>query len=889
MAPNERTPKRQKLSPSEVGSPSDTPYRTLATTDQPQNGSSPPGPDRSSWYNRTWPRKTAPITQVARESISSASNTAQETAAIVKDKVSNASNPSRKSSLALTLGKSTTNKSLPVTATTTTDHAVSNSPRPAKQELSKSASTRTPSISHTSTAESSKEPLSGSRSEPQLVQESVAGEQEAAPAPAPAPAPLSNEAKPIENRSEIVAPRSWIGWLARADDGSAKSSGSVKEGSDPPKQDNIVPSASSAPDAPAPVPIEQLTTDKPKTSEPDRPAQDLSSGQPAIQNQRRSWLPVWSNATAAQSAPSIGSPVTSNKLGDSSAPSVLPDETSQSSSSALAAKKIAGTEADSAVAEPLSGTKSSNAIETHSNTKPSAWIFWSRERPAETTSLKDMPREGELAVSNTDSEIKPRRASLSADKAQAPGSTVVEAVEPPQSGPINKKNHESKLSTDSGKSERRLAPKTTKSQGKNASAIAIEPSEVSTSRTASPVPAKKSYEHLLLPPFRDTLRLPEVPTLLQQLSRLFYSSKEVELKHLELAKDSPKLKNALAIGVHGYFPAPLIRSVIGQPTGTSIKFADMAAKSIQRWTKKRGYECQVKTAALEGEGRISERLDLLWKLLLNWIDEIRKADFVMVACHSQGVPVAIMLVAKLIHFGCISAARVGICAMAGVNMGPFPEFKSRWISGSAGELFEFSDPASKVSVDYLAALDDVLKYGVKLTYVGSIDDQLVSLESSIFAPVSHPHIYRAVSIDSRLHAPDFVSHLVAFALKLRNLGVQDHGLIRELSAPLAGSLYTGEGHSRLYEDGTIYDLAVSFALETNSMPEVALSQRSTTSVGGNPYILPFAMRGILEEDFVKSDLQGEASQLLKQFDEWKPTTKALKDVKFRLEGIRSKL
>lgn len=50
-----------------------------------------------------------------------------------------------------------------------------------------------------------------------------------------------------------------------------------------------------------------------------------------------------------------------------------------------------------------------------------------------------------------------------------------------------------------------------------------------------------------------------------------------------------------------------------------------------------------------------------------------------------------------------------------------------------------------------------------------------------------------------------LSHLVGFALKLRNLGVPDHGLIRELSAPLAGSLYTGEGHSRLYDDGRVYE------------------------------------------------------------------------------------
>ena len=49
------------------------------------------------------------------------------------------------------------------------------------------------------------------------------------------------------------------------------------------------------------------------------------------------------------------------------------------------------------------------------------------------------------------------------------------------------------------------------------------------------------------------------------------------------------------------------------------------------------------------------------------------------------------------------------------------------------------------------------------------------------------------------------------------------------------------------------------------------------------------MRGLLEEDFVKTELWAETDELLRQFDAWKPTTKALKDVKYRLEAVRSKL
>jgi hypothetical protein len=110
---------------------------------------------------------------------------------------------------------------------------------------------------------------------------------------------------------------------------------------------------------------------------------------------------------------------------------------------------------------------------------------------------------------------------------------------------------------------------------------------------------------------------------------------------------------------------------------------------------------------------------------------------------------------------------------------------------------------------------------------------------------------------------------------------------------LAGSLYTGEGHSRLYDSPHVYSLAVSHTLETTSASDKISLVRNyeglTGSKESNPFFLPWAMRGILEEDKVRKELGDECRQLLELFDEWKPTSKGLKDVKFRLEALRSKL
>lgn len=85
-------------------------------------------------------------------------------------------------------------------------------------------------------------------------------------------------------------------------------------------------------------------------------------------------------------------------------------------------------------------------------------------------------------------------------------------------------------------------------------------------------------------------------------------------------------------------------------------------------------------------------------------------------------------------------------------------------------------------------------------------------------------------------------------------------------------------------------MAISHALETTSVSGVPCQiQKHQGLTSPNPYVLPWIMRGLLEEEFVKTELSLETAQLIKQFDDWTPNTKALKDVKYRLEAVRSKL
>ncbi|RYP08261.1 hypothetical protein DL764_001995 [Monosporascus ibericus] len=510
----------------------------------------------------------------------------------------------------------------------------------------------------------------------------------------------------------------------------------------------------------------------------------------------------------------------------------------------------------------------------------STWAFWSRDSGSKLDGRATAASEqGELAVIGEGSESSPRQ------------SSVVEVSESTASAhktPVRAAK-ESGIRAALSKKSKRVRPQSMDLDEPSPA----PPATQSNASLKNAVVKATSPPNLLLPSFRSTYRMKENPSIIKQIAQMLLRAQQPPPNHVFLAKEPPKIRRAVAIGVHGLFPASYLRPMIGQPTGTSIRFMEHCAEAIRRWAESHGCgDIEIEKIALEGEGKIAERMDNLWKLLLNWIDHIRRADLIVLACHSQGVPVGMMLVEKLIELGIVNGARIGVCAMAGVSLGPFPEYKSGMgiLMGSAAELWQFTDPESEVSKRYEHALQVVVNHGARITFVGSINDQLVPLESALMSPASHPYIYRAVFIDGRVQAPDFIAHLVGFALKLRNLGISDHGLIRELSVPLAGSLYSGDGHSRLYDDQQVYDLAVSHTLETTSVSHVPCHIRKHEGLANpNPYVLPWIMRGLLEEEFVKTELYSETAELLKQYDNWKPVTKALKDVKYRLEVVRSKL
>lgn len=726
-------------------------------------------------------------------------------------------------------------------------------------------------------------------------------------------AKVTEDAKSVTS-SVRLGTNAWLGgWWSRPD-GYASDSEKLREGTKRRKLDD----SSSVPMPPTPQhEIEQLSLNTPQPSTEVPQAQGESDGK---DSQGKSWFGTWT--------------VTQNQKQKS-------DKLDASTPVKSATPEV---QEPTAAAGPESSVTDSNA----KSARPSGWAFWSyeRQKDAATTPNGTQKQLGEIAVADTPSQSHPEAAQFNEQRRKGKHEKSKEAAR-------EKASNEKLVETEEAPASSVPARGTAESE------TTITTPSKAVESLAQQRGKQKHITNIVSPVFRGMYSPATSSGYVERFARYLAQSLYIpgttpsDSRHVLQKMDGlPKIKKAIAIGVHGFFPAPLLQRVLGPPTGTSIRFANHAASAIKDWCKEHQpeiSEVEIEKVALEGEGLIAGRVNTLWKLLLNWTSHLRQADFILVACHSQGVPVAITLVAKLIQLGVLTPhVKIGVVAMAGINLGPFLEYKSRLFAGSALELFDFCDSSSDVSRSYFEAVDTCLRNGVRISYIGSLDDQLVSLESSLFTPLTHPYVHRATFIDGRLHTPSFLTHLVIFALKLRNLGISDHGLLRELSAPLAGSLVSGEGHSRIYDDPEVYRLAIDFALESTDVSalsynaasrssaskdkekakEVAFKRRSSisgyppnttqansmrrgsmTAVGGlpgigaviaayeplltgansNPFYLPWAVRGMLEEEAVKRGMKDEVAELVKQFDDWKPQSKVLKDVKWRLEGVKSML
>lgn len=385
------------------------------------------------------------------------------------------------------------------------------------------------------------------------------------------------------------------------------------------------------------------------------------------------------------------------------------------------------------------------------------------------------------------------------------------------------------------------------------------------------------------------------------------------------------------VGIHGWFPTKVLQTVVGVPKGTSERLCQMMEANLRDWLglQPLAYFEQapaISCVPLEGAGCIEERVERHWAMLdfefperggetspyaaecrKKGRDLIAQADTVIFVAHSQGAPVAALLIERLMAEGTLrpdAHQNVALLTLAGVFHGPFPDLRENLVvkyveAGAARELFDLNNPQGALSVRIQQALTRLLSADCLLGCVASWMDQVVPLYSATLLGIEHANIWRAVYIDAHNYQPDLLSHLVHLALKLANAQVGGaRQLLGQLTGALAGSLYQSNAHSTLYQDHGVFQMLLHWLAARERyegpVPEARLHpEQMTWQPDPNPYLLPWTMRAILERAtaaaWADPLLARDIQQLRELHAKWRPERKAWRELRRQLEPLHSKI
>lgn len=411
---------------------------------------------------------------------------------------------------------------------------------------------------------------------------------------------------------------------------------------------------------------------------------------------------------------------------------------------------------------------------------------------------------------------------------------------------------------------------------------------------------KPVFPHIIFPSIEENYRIITVKTQIRLFGQhLLYHANSSEC-HLyrrteaKIIRRKKKTKKAVVIGVHNFLPTKMVKTTIGQSTGNSIKFVKEASKAIREWLLNE--ECDIETIALDGGGKVADRVEHLLKLLENWYQLISDADFLFVVAHSQGVTVGIQVLARLLDRVEWRNKRIGFLSMAGPFHGPVVGLDTKLVVRAYSqvenevlrELFDLQKPNSYHTQQLKNALVALLDKNVKVTLCGSFTDQFVPLFSSLATGYTHPNIYRIIHSRISDNIPPFIILLFQAAVIAKNMGRSDYNVIQDLSDRCIGSLSTG-GHGHVFEDQAVYVQALQHALETTDLFQHKHLQYLAPQLSKvpNPFQIPWNIRTLLDEIL---QLPNNASlvlvtQLIIAFKKWEPTSKPWKELKFALDAF----
>ncbi|EGW31132.1 uncharacterized protein SPAPADRAFT_63050 [Spathaspora passalidarum NRRL Y-27907] len=324
----------------------------------------------------------------------------------------------------------------------------------------------------------------------------------------------------------------------------------------------------------------------------------------------------------------------------------------------------------------------------------------------------------------------------------------------------------------------------------------------------------------------------------------------------------------------------------------------------------------IETIALEGAGKVNDRVEVLSKLLENWWDILEQADVIFMVGHGCSTAVAINLFAKLLrdhsHW---HRKKLGLLNMSGINLGPFAGLDSKIVIRAFSqleneiikEIFDYQKQTSALSLKLNESLRVLMEYNVKVTFTGVPSDQFVPLSSSLAVHYQHPNIHRNLFQPQETHsemlAPSnpatsdlstnpFITNLLLVICTMKNLGHDsDYNLIRELSDRMVNEGGVNKGHCKIFDEEQVYLEAIRHTLESSSLihsHELRIKYLKPLDGTSSFYnLLPWNIRSLFQDLVNIRHIRSLEliRELLDRFQSWNPSNKQWKEFKYCLDVL----
>lgn len=406
-----------------------------------------------------------------------------------------------------------------------------------------------------------------------------------------------------------------------------------------------------------------------------------------------------------------------------------------------------------------------------------------------------------------------------------------------------------------------------------------------------------------------------LPNIFKPQTHIYNVSKSSINKNIN--KKSRKIKKtAVIISIHSFLPFKMVRSLIGDSTSNATSMSDRTEESLLRWANLNNVELDIIKISIDGEGKIFERVSMILNLLDNWFDIISSCDFLIFTSFSQSVPIAIHILSRLITAGVIKKIKnkkIGLINLSGNCLGPIIGSDSKITIKNFNvlekeillELFDFQDPETLQYQELLRHIKVLLRNNVKISFIGSINDQFIPLYSSLCIQIDHPNIYRAIfyhdpnqdfeinpKINNNIHnevVPFFIIHLIEIILEIKNLGYYQSEELNDLIIEISKFLKFNNSnvsinsfnsnHVNSLKEAKVYDSGLSNILNTSSLINYNNTQIENVitehhinckNSSKNQYNIPWCLRGFIEhlKDIKNIDADKIITDLIDSYSEW---------------------